>query len=174
MIFYGAWMNCRLAAVLILMASMPQALVAQCRLCAPLSSAPSAEGVDRPLTIEVETALDFSRASAGNGGSIAVDERSGARQVTGLVDLGGIAIKGSARLTGEPGRHVRVNFPATVRLLASDGSSADAVDLRTDLGPSAILGADGSLSFGFGGRLLVQAGASGEFRGRIPITADYD
>lgn len=171
---YGGKMNRRVAILMGLAMPVSQASMAQCRLCAPASPTTSSQGADLALTIEVETALDFSRASGNNGGSIAIDERSGARQVAGLVDLGGIAIKGGVRLTGTPGRHVRVSLPAAVHLTAPDGSLADAVDLRTDLGPSAALGADGSLSFTFGGRLLVHPGASGEFRGRIPIVADYN
>lgn len=152
----------------------PVAAAAECRLCAP-GSGEVARVPSRPLAIEVEAALDFSRAtSRGGGGSIAIDERTGVRRVEGLVDLGGFAITGSARLTGEPHAHVRVSLPLDVRLVAPDGSVADAVDLRADLPPDARLGADGTLSFAFGGRLVVPAGASGDFRGRVAITADYE
>lgn len=148
-------------------------LGAQCRLCAPDTPiGPVAQA--RPLNIEVETALDFSRAAGtGRGGSIDIDERTGARRVAGLADLGGIAIKGSVRLTGMPHARVRVSLPTTVRLLAPNGSSAEAVDLRTDLPPDPVLDATGELRFSFGGRLVVSGSAAGEFRGRIPIVADY-
>lgn len=148
-------------------------LSAQCRLCAPDSGSTKIEDA-RPLTIDVETSLDFSRAAGtGNGGSISIDERTGSRRVAGLADLGGFAIKGSVRLTGEPYRHVRVSLPASVRLLSPDGSSAEATDLRTDLPPDPMLDAKGELRFTFGGRLVVSGNAAGEFRGRIPIVADY-
>lgn len=148
-------------------------LSAQCRLCAPNTGATRVADA-RPLTIEIETALDFSRAAdTGAGGSIAIDERTGARQVAGLKDLGGIAIKGSVRLTGEPFRHVRVSLPTSARLVSPDGSSAEAVDLRTDLPPDPMLDGAGELRFTFGGRLVVSSSAAGEFRGRIPIVADY-
>lgn len=146
---------------------------AQCRLCAADAGSMKREDA-RPLTIDIETALDFSRAAGnGSGGSIAIDERTGARQVAGLTDLGGFAIKGSVRLTGEPFRHVRVSLPSSARLLSPDGSSAEAVDLRTDLPPDPMLDASGELRFTFGGRLVVSGNAAGEFRGRIPIVADY-
>lgn len=156
----------------------PSVAEAQCRLCAT----PTTDGVTdarvasaRPLTIEVEAALDMGKvASHGGGGSITIDERTGARRVEGLIDLGGFAIKGSALLTGEPLAHVRVSLPDSVRMTAPDGSTADAVDLRADLPPDARLGADGTLRFGFGGRLVVPGGAAGDFRGRIAITADYE
>ncbi len=165
-------MICRvLLALLPLITAVP--LSAQCRLCGPQAGATRVEDA-RPLMIEVETALDFSRAAgAGAGGSISVDERTGTRRVTGLTDLGGLAIKGSVRLTGEPFRHVRVSLPPTARLVSPDGTSAEAVDLRTDLSPDPTLDASGELRFTFGGRLVVSGSAAGEFRGRIPIVADY-
>jgi hypothetical protein len=148
-------------------------LDAECRLCAA-DPTPAVTSAARPLNIEVETALDFSRAAGtGGGGSIAIDERSGARRVAGLADLGGIAIKGSVRLTGAPFARVRVSLPNSVRLLAPDGNSAEAVDLKTDLPADPMLDASGELRFSFGGRLVVSGSAAGEFRGRIPIVADY-
>ncbi len=153
--------------------SMAAPALADCRLCAVQDGRAAAER-SRPLTIEVEAALDFSRAAGTRtGGSIAVDERTGQRQVAGLADLGGFAIKGSVRLTGEPFRQVRVNIPDSIRLFAPDGSTAEAVDMRTDLPPTPTLDASGALVFAFGGRLVVAGSASGDFRGRIPIVADY-
>ena len=161
---------------------VPSVAQAQCRLCATPASDGATDGATddratlaRPLAIEVEAALDMGKvASRGSGGSIAIDERTGARRVEGLIDLGGFAIKGSALLTGEPLAHVRVAMPGSVRMTAPDGSTADAVDLRTDLPLDARLGADGTLRFGFGGRLVVPADLAGNFRGRITITADYE
>jgi hypothetical protein len=159
-----------------LLAMVPVPAGAQCRLCAtpPATSAPQPDS--RPLSIEVDAVLDFSRVaqSARGGGSVAVDAQSGARTVSGgLVDLGGMALKGSVRVTGEPGRHIRVSMPSTIRLSAPDGGIADVIDLRADLSSDPTIGPDGTLSFSFGGRLVVTGGAAGDFRGRIPITADY-
>lgn len=161
------------ASLSLLALAMAQPVLADCRLCtSPDSKAAADRG--RPLTIDVEAALDFSRAAGTRtGGSIVVDEKTGQRQVAGLADLGGFAIKGSVRLTGEPFRQVRVNIPASVRLYAPDGSSAEAVDVRTDLPPAPSLDGNGVLVFAFGGRLVVAGSASGDFRGRIPIVADY-
>ena len=146
---------------------------AQCRLCTAEAGRPMPTEA-RPLTIDVEAALDLGRAAGrGGGGSIALDERSGARRVTGFADLGGFAIKGSVRLTGEPFRQVRVSLPSSVRLVAPDGSSAEAVGLRTDLPPAPALDGAGTLIFLFDGQLIVTGDASSEFRGCIPIVADY-
>lgn len=162
----------RFSFLMLVLAAMPGGGSAQCRLCAAPDT-PVAP-VARPLNIDIETSLDLGRAAAtGRGGSIALDERTGVRQVAGLADLGGFALKGRVRLTGEPFRHVRISLPASIRLLSPDGSAADAVDLRTDLPPDPMLDASGTLSFAFGGRLVVQGHAAGDFRGRIPIVADY-
>ena len=145
---------------------------AQCRLCSADAGRPAIAEA-RPLTIDIEAALDLGRAAVrSGGGSIALDERSGARRVTGLTDLGGFAIEGSVRLTGEPFRQVRVSLPSSVRLVAPDGGSAEATGLRTDLPPAPALDGTGTLVFSFGGQLTVTGDASGEFRGRIPIVAD--
>ena len=163
----------------ILLALMPVAAWGQCQLCPPARDASSAHGdapsPPRTLGITIETALDFSRlGGTRGGGSVAIDERSGSRLVNGLVDLGGFTLKGSARVTGEPLRRVRVSMPASIGLTTPDGGSAEVVDLRTDLPPDPHLDAQGMLGFSFAGRLLVGGNVSGELRGRIPVTVDYD
>lgn len=165
-------MDRRLFALLIWIAAPAGA---QCRLCAPGAEAAISAQPARPLTIEVETALDLGRAAQGRGGGqIALDERSGARAVSGgLVDLGGMAFKAQVRISGEPGRHIRVILPSSIRLSSPDGGSADVVALRSDLPPDPVLDGTGHLSFAFAGTLVVASGASGDFRGRIAIVADY-
>lgn len=149
---------------------------AQCRLCPPAGET-AARQAERPLSIEVETGIDFSRvavASAG-GGRVEVDAASGRRRVSGgLVDLGGMALSGSVRLSGEPGRGVRISLPERVMLTAPDGSVAELSDIVTDLPPMPRLGPDGRLRFAFGGQLQIKGQVSGNFRGRIPIVADYE
>jgi hypothetical protein len=162
-------------AFLLFALALPTQAQAQCRLCAPTTTV-EASPTSRALTIDIETSLDFSRAAQkGNAaGNIALDERSGARSVSGgLIDLGGMSLKGTVRLSGEPLRHVRVSLPSSIRLTSPDGDAADVVDLRTDLSPDPALDASGALKFSFGGRLVVNGHASGDLRGRIPIVADY-
>lgn len=146
-----------------------------CRLCAPEAVQP-AGAPDRPLTIEVEAGIDFSRlAVASGGGSVDVDPADGSRRVSGgLIDLGGLTLTGAVKLTGEPGRPVRVSLPQRVMLTTPEGGSAELRDIRTDLPAAARLGPDGRLSFAFGGRLEVSGSVSGQLRGRIPIVADYE
>jgi hypothetical protein len=160
---------------------LPDSAAAQCRLCAaPPDSAPSARSSDKtetPLNIEITANLDFSRLALLNraGGEVEIDPQSGQRRISGgLTDLGGLSLNGEGRLTGEPGRVVRVHLPERITLSAPNGSTADLVKLDTDLPAQARLDRDGRLNFSFGGRLRVTGNASGQFRGRIAITADYE
>jgi multidrug efflux pump subunit AcrA (membrane-fusion protein) len=165
----------RIRPFLALLTIVPTVTYAQCRLCAPGVNAPPAAQV--PLNIAVDATLDLGRAAQtlrNGAGAINLDPRSGARTVTGtLADLGGLSLRGTVRLTGAPFAAVVVSLPNRIQLTAPDGSTADIVEIRTDLGSNAALDAQGRLSVGFGGRLIVTGGAAGDFRGRIPVTADY-
>jgi hypothetical protein len=159
---------------------LPPAVFAQpvsCQLCADGGKGSGAQENDRkPIHIDVETALEFSRVtqtSAGQG-EVGVDPQSGARQVSGaLTDLGGMSFRGSVRITGQPLQPVLITLPNRVQLRSSTGSTADVVDIKSNLGPAPSLDANGELRFSFGGRLRVTGRVSGVFRGSIPITADY-
>jgi hypothetical protein len=164
-----------------LMIAMPQFALAQCRLCASTPGGPAVPSRtqkpdERPLTIEVEAALDFSRIArlGPHGGSVNVDPRTGARTVQGdLRDLGGGMLKGQVHVEGAPLRPIRVVLPDRVTLIAADGSMVEVTHLRTDLPPNAALGVDGTLSFAFGGQLDVPRGSAGDYHGRIPISVEY-
>tara|TARA_R110000772_G_scaffold59179_1_gene133987 strand:- start:253 stop:801 length:549 start_codon:yes stop_codon:yes gene_type:complete len=160
---------------------LPGSAAAQCRLCAaqPInaSSSRSSDEAEIPLNIQITANLDFSRLALLNhaGGEVELDPQSGQRRITGgISDLGGLSLNGQGHLTGEPGRLVRVQLPEQITLSAPNGSTADLVKLDTNLPPQARLDRDGRLSFSFGGRLRVTGNASGQFRGRIAITADYE
>jgi Domain of unknown function (DUF4402) len=161
--------------------SLPQSVAAQCRLCATdsstLSSNRAPEQNEIPLNIEITANLDFSRLALLNraGGEVELDPQSGQRRISGaLTDLGGLSLHGEGRLTGAPGRLVRVQLPERIILSAPNGATAELAKLDTDLPAQARLGGDGRLTFSFGGRLRVTGNASGQFRGRIAITADYE
>jgi hypothetical protein len=148
--------------------------IAQCRLCATADA--KAPAPPQPLQIDIETLLDFAIAAhdgRGNGGSIWLDERTGVRRVQGLVDLGGASIRGTIRLSGAPFARVSVSLPGTTTLTAADGSTAEVRNLRADMSTDPQLDANGKLDIPFGGRVVVRRDASGEFRGRIAVTADY-
>lgn len=154
------------------------AAAAPCQLCAQ----DSAQGVAArrvsdavPLHVEVDTQLDFSRVAVGAaGGTVEVDPASGARRLGGdIVDLGGFAVSGVVSVRGAPGAELRVFLPATVELAGTGGRTARVTGLATDLPAAPRLGPDGRLRFRFGGRLQVDAQGDGDYRGRIPVTVEY-
>lgn len=131
--------------------------------------------IDAPLRVEVETQLDMGRVAVGAmGGEIELDPASGARRLRGdVVDLGGFALTGIVTVRGEPGAGVRVILPASVDLEGSHGRTARVSGLTTNLTAAPRLGPDGRLQFRFGGRLQIGALDDGDYRGRIPVTVEY-
>ncbi len=160
----------------LLIAGSPPA-AAQCQLCADdgASVRTVSRDAETPLRVDIETQLDFSRVAVGmGGGAVEVDPVSGARRLSGdVVDLGGFALSGVVAVRGQPGAAVRVILPATVELADGDGRTATLTDLATDLTAAPRLGPDGRLRFRFGGRLQIAGAADGDYRGRIPVTVEY-
>jgi Domain of unknown function (DUF4402) len=150
-----------------------------CRLCSAAGQQPGkmAEPRQIPLRITIETMLDFSRVaqSAGQGGAVEIDPRDGGKRVVGnLIDLGGMSLRGTAIVTGEPNAPIRIDIPGDIQLRSAAGATAQLADIKTNLSVAPRLDGDGRLSFSFGGKLVVKGPLSGNFRGRIPITAEYD
>ena len=148
-----------------------------CRLCAPETERLSEGGRARvPLSIVIETALDMGRVAQGDtGGAVEIDAQTGSRRVGGtLTDLGGMALRGTALVTGAFYARVRIDLPMRVQLRSTTGEIAEVAEFRTDLSPHPALDADGRLTFSFGGRLVLKGGESGSFRGNVPISAEYE
>lgn len=147
----------------------------ECKLCTTARSGDIDSSV--PLRVEITTDLSFSRLAltSRSGGAAAIDPQSGAKRAeTGMIDLGGMALTGRGRVTGEPHRTVRIQLPTTIEMSSAGGESARLGDLVTDLPMSPMLDANGVLEFSFGGRITVQGNRGGKLRGRIPITVEYD
>ena len=160
---------------------LPQRLRSGLGFCLLLASSTSVslaqEADEIPLQVEIRTQLDFSKAAAGGstGGSISIDPSNGSRQIAGdVVDLGGSALAGSAVVTGEPGRAIRIDLPMSIRMSGSSGGVIEIRNLRTNLLPHSKLDHFGRLEFSFGGDLEIKGSVAGTFRGRIPITAEYE
>ena len=154
----------------------PSAAAAQCMLCAPGKAAvASPRASETPLRVEVETQLDMGRIAVGAmGGEVEIDPVSGVRRVRGDVfDLGGFALTGTVTVRGEPGAEVRVILPSGIDLESGHGRTARVTNLVTDLSAAPRLGADGRLQFRFGGRLQIAGTDDGDYRGRIPVTVEY-
>ena len=161
-----------LAAGLLLCA--PAAAQDSCRLCYGDSTAKPGE---RPLTIEIWADLNFSKLAltGRQGGSAELSAIDGTKRTTGeVIDLGGIAVTGHGRITGVPLREVRIDLPDTVAMSTPDGGQARLAQFTTDLPPHPQLDANGELEFSFGARLIINGSRGGNYRGRIPISVDYN
>ena len=147
---------------------------APCRLCDPSESAgqvaPSA-----PVTLDVQTSLDFDRLIlAGGGDGSAELGPDGSRHVTGSITaISARAMVGAVVIRGEPGRLVRIALPDRIILTGLSGGTITVDTIRSDLPGMPRLGADGSLSFRFGGILRASGELDGEFRGDVPIDVEY-
>lgn len=165
------------AALLALTFCAPAQAQEECILCkAPSGSAPQGAS-ERPLQIEITANLAFSRlALTGKGEpTVEIDPATGQRRTSsGIVPLGGMSFQGRARITGAPGRAVRIDMPRVIRMSSSSGGSAELSQIETDLPPWPTLDANGVLEFSFGGAMRVEGTAGGVLRGQIPITVDYN
>lgn len=162
-----------LAAAIALLSAAPAAADDDaCELCLPRAQ-PAAE---RPLQIEIESGIEFSRLAlrGRSDGAAEIDPHTGEKRVdAGMVDLGGLAYQGRARVTGEPLRPVRIELPSRVQLRSPDGAEAELSGFVTDLPAVAMLDENGQLEFAFGARISSQGARGGNFRGRIVIHVDY-
>lgn len=162
-----------LALGLALALAAPVAAQSECRLCYSDSGKPG----ERQLTLEIFADLNFAKLAltGREGGSAEVDAASGSKRTGGaVVNLGGMAVTGRGRVTGEPLREIRIDLPQSVPMTAPDGGTAELTGFTTDLPSRPTLDANGELTFSFGARLVLRSGRGGNYRGRIPISVDYN
>lgn len=173
----------RIALLLIaLLAAMPAAFVApsqaaaQCRLCeTPDTHVDRVDQAQRNVGLSIETTLDFDRiVLVGDGSGSATLGPDGERRTDGVVAaLSGRAMVGTVVIRGEVGRYVSVLIPNHIELFSTDGARLRLEAITSDLVDAPRIGDDGELRFNFGGRLLIEGDAEGDYRGEIPIIAEY-
>jgi hypothetical protein len=148
---------------------------AQCRLCTTPTTGAGEQSRDGPVSLEIETSLDFDRLILlGSGDGSATLLPNGARSVSGVIGgISGRAMVGSAVIHGEAGRAVRIDLPSRIELHSLSGGRIVIEDIVSDLAGGARLDSRGVLDFRFGGRLRVSGDAEGEYRGDVPITVEY-
>jgi hypothetical protein len=148
---------------------------AQCRLCETPRTAPEEVAADGSIELDVEASLDFDQLIVlGHGEGSATLGPDGSRRTSGSVEaLSGRAMVGEARVRGQPGRAIRVDVPKRIDLYSANGGRVSIDDIATDLSSLPRLDASGVLTFRFGGRVHVTGDEEGEFRGDLPITAEY-
>lgn len=134
------------------------------------------------LEITIESDIDFGRlVLLGKGeGRVMLDLASGQKTLIGDIDdLGGMPITGRAIITGAPFEQISIDLPNQVAMRDSGGgaSGGDALirDFISDLPGFPVLDANGQLAFNFSGTLVIEAdtNASGNLRGRVPISVEY-
>ena len=154
--------------------ALPSAASGQCRLCSETATVPTEEAAT-PVTLQVETSLDFDRlVLGGTGGGTAMLAPDGSRQTSGAVlSIGGRAMVGTVSVRGEAGRSVRVSLPTSITLYGPSGGEVRVDQIRSDLPALPRIGANGTLSFRFGGELHVSGTADGNFRGDFQVDVDY-
>jgi len=162
------------AIALIAAPAFPQDATAPCRLC-DSSAADNPEKPATPVSLDVETSLDFDRLILTGGGDGSAElSPDGERSVTGSITaISARAMVGEVTIRGEPGRMVRVTLPERIELFGLAGGSIRLESIRSDLSPMPRLDGEGRLSFRFGGILRVSGDLDGEFRGDVPIDVEY-
>ena len=154
--------------------ALSQDVSAPCRLCDP-TTAPVVDKPAVPVSLDVETKLDFdSLILAGGGEGSAELGPQGGRNVTGSITaIGSRAMVGEVVIRGEPGRTVRIELPNQIELFGLAGGTIRLESIRSDLPPMPRLDGNGRLSFRFGGVVRLSGDLDGEFRGNVPIDVDY-
>ena len=161
-------------AAAVTLASAPHAL-AQCRLCDTPTTSRNSETDSGKIRIEVETSLDFDRLVVdGEGEGSAIIRPDGSNSAAGSVtEIGPRAMVGTVVLRGEPGRTVRIELPRRITLYSLSGGQVIFEDVLSDLPSLPKLDSNGVLTFRFGGRLRVSGNSEGDYRGDLPIIAEY-
>lgn len=153
----------------------PSRALSQCRLCdAPTTVAPT-ENISGAISLQIEASLDFDRLILlGAGEGTAQLRPDGSTAVSGMIGaISNRAMVGSATVRGEPGRAVRIDLPRLIQLYSLSGGRISVDEIVSNLPSSPRLDATGTLSFRFGGRIRVSGDAEGDYRGDMPITAEY-
>ncbi len=141
---------------------------------AELAAGPANESGPR---VEILDDLNFAKiALTGQQGAIVViDAASGQAQGSGgAVILGGMDMSGRARIIGAPGRLVNVDLPQQITMQSRTGERATLRAIRSNLPPNPRLGSDGTLTFSFGGTLMLPSTVTGgDFSARLTISTSY-
>jgi hypothetical protein len=147
----------------------------QCRLCStPSTVRTDAQGSDK-IALDVQTSLNFDKLVVDGSGAGTVTIRpDGSTQSGGAVaGVSPRAMVGTVMLHGQPGRAIRVELPSRIVLHSLSGGEITFDDMVSDLPSIPRLDSTGSLTFRFGGRLRISGDADGQYRGDLPITAEY-
>jgi len=160
---------------LVAAAAFPLPASAQCRLCDTPTTSRDEQSGKGDVRLEIETSLNFDRLIlSGEGGGSAMLRPDGSSTIAGAVaDMSPRAMVGTVTVRGEPGRAIRIDLPRRIVLHSLSGGEVTFDDVVSDLPSVPRLDPAGNLTFRFGGRLRVSGDAEGDYRGDLPITAEY-
>ena len=160
---------------LVVAAAFPLPASAQCRLCDTPTTIRDDQSAKGEVRLEVETSLNFDRlVLSGEGEGSAMLRPDGSSTIAGAVaDMSPRAMVGTVTVRGEPGRAIRIDLPRRIVLHSLSGGEVTFDDVVSDLPSVPRLDPAGNLTFRFGGRLRVSGDAEGDYRGDLPITAEY-
>ena len=159
-----------------LSAAVPVSAAAQCRLCAaPDTGSAEAGSESTPLSVEVDTALDFDRLILmDEARGAARIEPDGSRSASGSIGMiSGRAAVARITVRGEPGRAVDVVLPGRIELIGMKGGTIRIDSILTDLPRTPMLDANGQLTILIGGELVVSGDSDGAYRGDVAVRVDY-
>ena len=160
---------------LALVVAIPVPAAAQCRLCNAPTTSRIEEGAKGDVRLEVETSLNFDRLILlGPGDGSAVLRPDGSSTSAGTVAaISPRAMVGTVTVHGQAGRTIRIDLPSRIVLHSLSGGEVTFDDVASNLPALPRLDAAGNLTFRFGGRLRITGDAEGDYRGDLPITAEY-
>lgn len=164
-----------LAAAAITALSASEPAIAQCRLCAAPTTGREAENQQGEVQLEIESSLDFDRlilSGAGNGTAVIRPDGSSSSDGT-VAEISPRAMVGTVTVHGQPGRTIRIDLPQRIVLHSVSGGEVTFDAVTSDLPSLPRLDSAGNLTFRFGGRLRISGDADGDYRGDLPITAEY-
>ena len=160
---------------LVIAAAFPLPASAQCRLCDTPTTIRDDQSAKGEVRLEIETSLNFDRlVLSGEGEGSAMLRPDGSSTIAGAVaDMSPRAMVGTVTVRGEPGRAIRIDLPRRIVLHSLSGGEVTFDDVVSDLPSVPRLDPAGNLTFRFGGRLRLSGDAEGDYRGDLPITAEY-
>ena len=160
---------------LVVAAAFPLPASAQCRLCDTPTTSRDEQSGKGDVRLEIETSLNFDRlVLSGEGEGSAMLRPDGSSTIAGAVaDMSPRAMVGTVTVRGEPGRAIRVDLPRRIVLHSLSGGEVTFEEIVSDLPSVPRLDPAGNLTFRFGGRLRLSGDAEGDYRGDLPITAEY-
>ncbi|WP_265528170.1 DUF4402 domain-containing protein [Sphingomicrobium marinum] len=147
---------------------------AQCRLCdTPELIVDPVDKAEERVQLSVETMLDFDQLVVLGDGSATL-AATGARMTEGgIAALSARAMVGEVVIRGEAGRRISISLPSRIELHNIEGGRIRLESIEHDLPSQPELDANGELRFRFGGRLEISGAAEGDYRGDVPIVAEY-